>query len=352
MAAQLAAVDKKFDSAKFVKQACAGLSSLEFNARVKQFADAMASTLPARYPQAVSLVKKSLPEPLPDCDSVTDGWLQWPVGQFIADYGLDYFDESMDCMVELTKRFSAEFAVRPFVEHYPDKTFKVIYGLLEDESPHVRRWCSEGTRTRLPWGAKLKHLIEDPAPIIPILDALKDDSERYVQKSVANSLNDLAKDHPTLVVDLCRDWKRNSNPGRNWVVKQGLRSLIKQGDRGALKLSGYATPKKIDTRLATDKKRIKIDSGLKIIATLTNGGARKQDLLLDYAVNYQGKNEKIRRKVFKWTTLTLGAGESLELNKQHSFKPTTIRALYPGKHSIEIQLNGETVASTGFTLTK
>ena len=351
LAAQLASVDKTFDTNAFVRQCCKGLTTLEFNARVKQFADAMASALPADYTSAIAIVQKSLPEPLPDCNSVTDGWLQWPVGQFIADRGLKHFSESMDCMVQLTMRFSAEFAVRPFVERYPEKTFEYLYGCVEDVSPHVRRWCSEGTRTRLPWGGNLNALIADPSPIFPILEALKDDNEIYVRKSVANSLNDLSKDHPQAVIKICKRWSKSSNDGRDWIIKQGLRTLIKQGDKDALKLTGFKAPEGVTSTLELSRKRIAIGDSVELLVTLENASSRRQNILLDYIVDFKGKGNNARRKVFKWKALELKAGEKLTIKKQHPMKQTTVRKLYTGKHKIELQLNGQLMASGEFTLT-
>lgn len=352
LAAQLASADKNFDQKAFVKQSAKGLQALEFNARVKQFADAMANLLPASYPRATAIIRKSFPPPLPDCESVTDGWLQWPVGQFIADYGVPYFDDSMQTMVELTQRFSAEYAVRPFVQQYPDETFTYLLQRVDDDSPHVRRWCSEGSRSRLPWGGNLKSLIEDPTPVLPILESLKDDPELYVRKSVANNLNDIAKDHPELVVDLCKRWSKRSNERRDWIIRHGLRTLIKQGNKGALQLTGYSAPEKISCSMSIEKKRIRIGAAVPMQVTLKNASAKTQHLLVDYVVHYQGKQNNARAKVFKWKSIELLQGESITISKQHAMKPTTVRALYPGKHAIEVQLNGERMARAEFTLTQ
>ena len=172
LADQMAQAMPDFDQTRFVRLATRKLDSLEFAGRVKQFSDALAATLSESVPDALGTLTHSLPEPLAGCDETTDGWLQWPVGQFIADHGLDHFEESMTAMVELTKRFSSEFAVRSFVEHRPQETFERLLALTADENPHVRRWCSEGTRSRLPWGRRLQHLVDDPSPILPILEAL------------------------------------------------------------------------------------------------------------------------------------------------------------------------------------
>jgi 3-methyladenine DNA glycosylase AlkC len=37
---------------------------------------------------------------------------------------------------------------------------------------------------------------------------LKFDVEHSVRKSVANSLNDISKNHPEVVIDLCKEWMK------------------------------------------------------------------------------------------------------------------------------------------------
>ncbi len=350
IAAQLQSAYRGFDKKAFVKQATRDLAALEFAGRVSQFSDAMAATLPRSRQKALAIITKSLPAPLPDCESVTDGWLQWPMGQFIADHGLEHFDESIDAMIALTQRFSAEYAVRPFVEHYPQATFAKLTALTTHESPHVRRWCSEGVRPRLPWGKKLTALVANPEPIWPILEALKGDPELYVRRSVANNLNDIAKDHPLDVVRRCKQWARTNNEPRARLIKHGLRSLIKDGHPGALELIGFAPAKNIAVTLSASPKKAQIGSKVTLKTTLHSKARAAQSLLIDYAVHFMKKDGKTADKVFKWTTLELPGNETLEISKQHALKQTTIRALYPGEHRVELQINGVRVAETKFTL--
>ena len=152
LASQLRRADSSFPNKKFIRIATQDLASLELAGRVNQFAAALASCWPDDIPKSLAIIRASLPPPLPDCEAVTDGWLQWPIGQYIADRGLEHFNDSMLTMLELTQRFSSEFAVRPFVEHRQQETIQYLRDLTDHESPHVRRWCSEGLRTRLPWG--------------------------------------------------------------------------------------------------------------------------------------------------------------------------------------------------------
>ena len=51
---------------------------------------------------------------------------------------------------------------------------------------------------------------KDPAPILPILEKLKNDSSEYVRRSVANNLNDISKDHPELSLEIAKKWQGKS----------------------------------------------------------------------------------------------------------------------------------------------
>lgn len=352
MAEQVGRASKSFDKKKFVRLAVKGLADLEFNGRVTNFSNALAETLPASPPKAMAILNKSLPPPLPDCENVTDGFLQWPLGQFIADHGVEHFDESMDLMVELTQRFSSEYAIRPFVERYPDQIFKRLTKLAKHKSPHVRRMCSEGIRTRLPWGRKLTALIENPAPIWPILEILRDDPESYVQKSVANNINDIAKDNPEEVLKKLKTWKKGATPEREWIINHALRTLIKDGSPDALKLVGYGEPKNIKATLAVSPPKAAIGEAVTLTAELESSASNSQKLLVDYAVHYVRKNGSATPKVFKWKSVEMKPKNTEKLKKKHSLKTTTIRALYPGEHVVEVQINGKRLARTTFKLTK
>ena len=349
MAKQIASVYSDFDSARFKRFALRDIESLEFNDRVKQFSEALHRTLPESYPVAVGILVDSLPVEA-SAASITDGWLQWPIGQFIADHGTDHYRASMHAMTELTQRFSSEFAVRPFVERYPDKIFDELLKLTKHPSEHVRRWCSEGVRTRLPWGNKLQGLIADPAPVLPILEALLDDESLYVRKSVANNLNDLSKDHPQLVFFKCREWQQKNNPNRDWIIRHGLRTLIKQGNPDALALTGFGKPVNMKVQLSVKPKNIQIGQSVTMQLNLKNNSECNQNLMIDYIVHYVRKNNVVNEKVFKWKALDIDAGSTVTLEKAHPMKETTVRALYSGVHKLEVQVNGVRFDSCEFTL--
>lgn len=350
LATQIAAVYPAFDRRTFIRQATRNLDALEMNARVAQFSQALAGCLPENKEEALRILTRSLPPILPGTEQITGGWLQWPLGKFIADYGLPHFETAMQAMIELTQRFSSEFAIRPFIEHRQEKTLSRLLALTNHPSPHVRRWCSEGSRPLLPWGKKLQALVEDPAPVWPILEALKDDPEPYVRKSVANHLNDIAKNHPDKVIDRCRRWQKDAGPGRQWIIRHGLRTLLKDGNPEALKLLGFAGTDGLSVKFTLRPKKIVIGESVLLACTLSHTGRIPLNLMIDYAVTYLRQKGKTGRKVFKWTKVMLPPGESLHLEKTHAFRPTSIRALYPGNHRVQIQINGVEMATGSFVL--
>ncbi|MEP3479502.1 MAG: DNA alkylation repair protein [Fuerstiella sp.] len=350
LAQQFKAVWAEFPRQAFQKSALRQLESLEFSQRVSRLSDCLKASLPDDVPEALSILRASLPAPLANCDSVTDGWLQWPLGQFIADYGIDHFDESMLAMIELTQVFSAEFAVRPFVIQFPERTIERLTELCQHKNAHVRRWCSEGVRPRLPWGSVIRSLVNDPAPMLPILDALHDDDELYVRRSVANNLNDVSKDHPQVVVDRCVQYHRSQSAHATWVTRHALRTLIKNGDRNALAVLGYHPPKDISAQLSVAPAQIMIGESVELTAVLQSNSKTSQLLAVDFELTFVRQNQKSSAKVFKWKTFKLSSGDEVVIKKRHPVKTTTVRRLFPGRHEIRLMVNGTALAEAGFQL--
>lgn len=238
-----------FDSAAFVRRAVNDLEPLGLMQRAGHLADALRKSLPATYAEAIGILLRSLTPPLSRTnDFGLAGFFYLPHVTFVARYGLDAghnsgrdpFDVSMKAQYELTRRFSAEFSIRPFLQHWPERTLAVLYTWAEDPDPHVRRLCSEGTRPRLPWAARLPAFIRDPQPVLPLLERLKDDADLYVRRSVANHLGDIAKDHPDLVFAICARWLEGAGAERKWLIRHAVRHPARNGVKAALRLRALA----------------------------------------------------------------------------------------------------------------
>src|SRR5689334_19787712 len=249
LAGSLAAVFPALDRRRFVADACRGLDELELLARGAHIAEAMRRHLPQDYPTAARLLVASLgPELQPGAALGMAPFRYLPHVCFVARHGLEHFEPSMQLQLELTKRFSAEYSIRSFIQRYPEQTYERLTLWATHPSVHVRRLVSEGTRPRLPWASRLPEYQRDPAPVLGLLERLKDDPERYVQRSVANNLNDIGKDHPERLVEVCRAWSEGAGEGRRWIVKHALRSLVKRGYPGALSLLGVGARPRVAIR--------------------------------------------------------------------------------------------------------
>jgi len=169
----------------------------------------MNTYLPNNYSEAVPIILNSLTPALEKTEGNGLAVLFYmPHCSFIANYGLDDFEISMDAQYELTKRFTYEYSIRPFIENEQNRTMEVLYKWMKDKNPHVRRLCSEGTRPRLPWSTKIDAFVKDPNPALVVLEYLKNDEDLYVRRSVANHLGDIAKDHLDLALQLCENGQK------------------------------------------------------------------------------------------------------------------------------------------------
>lgn len=347
-----------FDAARFEAQALQGLEALEFKARAMHLCAALEATLPQDFAAAADIVEAALAPPGQGDDLSTlrsgadglAGWVVWPLGEFVVRRGADAPQRALRTLHALTQRHTAEWAIRPFIEAHPQIAFATLARWTGDASPHVRRLVSEGSRPRLPWGAQLKGLIADPTPTLPLLRALQDDPSAYVRRSVANHLNDIAKDHPGLIVDWLHEHLADATAQRRALLKHACRSLIKQGHPQVLKAWGLGRPLRGEVQLQLSPKRLALGQTLRLHVHLRSSAARAQPLLIDYAVHHVKANGQATPKVFKgWNVELAGHGE-LSLSKQHSMRVITTRRYHAGRHEVDLRINGEIRARAFFEL--
>lgn len=318
-----------------------GLEALELTARGWHLAHVMHDFLPQPFERAVRVLTSGLTEALPV--GAVNGMAPFyylPHMFYIAKYGLDDLEASLNAQYVLTQRFSAEFTIRAFIQKYPEATYARLQTWATDPSPHVRRLVSEGTRPRLPWAPRLPAYQKDPRPVLALLELLKDDAERYVQRSVANNLNDIAKDHPEVVVKVCQRWSKNASASRSWIVQHALRSLVKQGSPEALKLMGVGEPPEVKVANKRLPKSVTIGDKLAFQFELVSTSKRAQDLQVDFRIHLVKANGKTQAKVFKLRRVSLAPNARTPLASTVSFAQLTTRKHYPGSHAIELFVNG------------
>lgn len=323
--------------------AAVDLDGAAFSERGRLVRDALLADLPAKYPAFERAIRKAMKDPR------FTGWMIWPVTEAVAVRAVpDAFDVGLQLVADLTSRLTGEFALRTFLAADLDRTLATALRWTASPDEHVRRLASEGTRPRLPWAKRVPAIIDDPQSTVPILDALHRDPSEYVRRSVANHLNDISRSDPALAVAVATRWLTTETTP---LVRHALRTLVKAADPGALALLGFPPPAALTvTGPALGRANVRVGEELPFEFTLTNDGDEDVRLAVDYVVHHRKANGTLTPKVFKLTTRTLAAGESVTISRRHSFRPITTRVYHSGEHAVELQVNGRTFGRTSFTL--
>jgi 3-methyladenine DNA glycosylase AlkC len=292
--------------------------------------------------------------PAPNDPTLSDNdfgdFIYAPYATYVAQHGCtaEDLDFSLAALRELTMRFSAEDAIRTFINAFPEQTLRTLLAWAGDDNYHVRRLCSEGTRPRLPWSSRL---VIPATAAIPILDELYFDATRFVTRSVANHINDIAKVDPDLAIDTLARWRQSARQDpreMDFIVRHGTRSLVKNGHPGAMALLGLTAQPRIDLRNLILPDQVALDTALEFSFDIR--ALEDSDVVVDYAIRFQGPaGTPSGRKVFKLKRLSLAKGEQVTLTKRHPLRSgMTTRRIYPGRHELEVQINGTVYPSRPF----
>jgi 3-methyladenine DNA glycosylase AlkC len=343
MADATAVLSPAFDADSFQREVLAPpWNGLELKQRIRRIATTFANRLPGPYREQLRVIRALAPR--------FDGFRGIVFPDFVEIAGLDDFAASVPALAELTRHSSSEFAVRPFIVRYGSKMLDVMRTWSTDENEHVRRLASEGCRPRLPWGIALVELKRDPAPILPILAALRADPSDYVRRSVANNLNDIVKDHPDLVLDLAARWLGEST-STDKLVKHACRTLLKRGDQRALALFGEQDTGAVRVkRLVLGASTVKIGGVLAFSFVVSSEVAARARI--EYSIDFLTKTGARSKKVFKVADKSLEAGQRLRIERRHRFTDFTTRKHHPGPHRLIILVNGVARARRGFVVAK
>jgi 3-methyladenine DNA glycosylase AlkC len=352
LADDLRRVHPAFPHRAFVTAACKGLAALELLDRGKLIAQALARHLPAAYPEAIEVLLASLgPEHASD-ELLGVGMAPFfylPHVTFVATHGLGHFDVSMRAQYELTKRFSAEASIRPYIERDPDRTLAVLRRWTEDRNAHVRRLASEGTRLRLPWAPRVAWLDANPERVLALLELLKDDPSTMVRRSVANNLNDLGKLHPVLLMRTCARWLDGATVERRALIEHALRSAVKRGDAAALALLGYGGKAAVAIEgVRFEPARVAIGGRVAMTVGLRSTARQRQSLLVDVAVHFVKARGHAAPKVFKVKRVVLAPRARIELRTAFSLAVHTTRVPRAGRHAVDVVINGQATPAGAF----
>ena len=241
-ASLLKKVDPGFNAQAFKRSLNKKVKTLEYKDRIKCFAQHFESYLSGDYPQKIAVLISCLPEEYPHEEGmfVHNYWVN-PIGDFITLYGQEDYRLSIKAIAALTKRNTGEFAIRPFIEKHPERTLKTIHKWAKSKNFHLRRLASEGIRPRLPWATKMSTFLDEPQIIVDVLELLKNDSSKYVQRSVANNLNDLIKEDEAFALGIIKRWAKKASPQTAWIIKHAIRNYRKKKDPKEKEIMSWLT---------------------------------------------------------------------------------------------------------------
>lgn len=343
------AVRSTFDTHSFVEAVMAEpWDGLELKARMRRITETLHIYLPTSYEAALEVLFAI------DQSSVGFPYLFFP--DFVAVYGLaeGHWELSMKALERFTQTSSSEFAIRPFLLRNPERAIGCMISWAEHPNEHVRRLASEGCRPRLPWGVSLPIFKGDPNPVLTVLEYLKADPSLYVRKSVANNLNDIAKDHPSVVLETARRWK-GTNPHTDWIVRQGCRTLIRKANPEALELFGYAKTDDVGSLtsnavLSVQPIRLKIGESCELQYELIIREGEPVRMRIEYGIDFVKARGQTSRKLFLLSDKTVSGGTRLTGTRSHNWSDLTTRLHYPGEHRIVLVVNGHEVAYAALEL--
>jgi len=350
-----------FDTHKFVSQIMDGeWENREFKQRCAHITTILKKFLPADYKEAIAIILELLDyveRSQPDFSKIDDNKfgliLEYGMilDNYIEQYGLDDYETSVKAIERITQFTSCEFVAHPFIIKYPYKMMNQMLIWSKHEHWGVRRLASEGCRPRLPWAMALPNLKQNPAPIIPILENLKNDPSRHVRLSVANNLNDIAKDNPQIVIDLVKKWQGESKEV-DWVIKHGCRTLLKLGNPEVMELFGFGSVIKGISieNFQISIPKIKIGNSLEFNFNVLNNNNKKIKIRLEYGIYYQKANGTLAKKVHKISEKDYAENTTTPITRKHSFRMVTTRKFHLGLHQVAMIINGNEFEKHNFEL--
>lgn len=350
LSAALQAVLPAFDKTEFqAKVFDKDWATKELKQRTRHVVLMLHDMLPSHFPDAVQVIVKVV-EHLRN-QTIREGSFGYIcLPEYIEVYGVEYYKESVKAMEYITQFMSCEFAVRPFILKYEDKMMKQMLAWSKHKDARVRRLSSEGCRPRLPWAIALPLFKKNPSAILPILENLKTDKDIWVQKSVANNLNDISKDNPQLTIGFFKQWLGVSKE-TDWIVKHAARTLLKQGNEEVMGLFGFKKDKNLQIEgFVINTPNVKMGESLEFSFDVLNKNKENRVIRVEYGMYYLRANGSHSKKVFKISEREYAKGSTITVTRKQSFKPITTRVYYPGLHKVSIIINGHEMDIAEFEL--
>ena len=322
--------------------------------------------LPQDYADALAIlmdfvVREAPSEPTRNPTAEVETSLR-PISHFISRYGLADFDGSLDAFYELSKhRCTRGGEIRAFLIKDAARCFERFSEWIKDENANLRLFVAASLCTRGTWQKWLRPFIEDPQPILVLLETLKDDPDARVREHVAKDMRDIVKDYPEAGYAMLERWGQDGKAETQKILKQALKYQVKVGDARAFKLLGLgAVPKlgKADitlTELQSERLALPINDAFRFYFSLQSESDAEQTILTYYAVAYKRPTGHITRKRYRLSQRKLKPNQRVDYEKS-LFPLPSLKQYDDGKaclgwHRFELEVNGDVLGGFDFEVT-
>jgi 3-methyladenine DNA glycosylase AlkC len=241
------------------------------------------------------------------------------------------------------RELSATILHHLIIQHGVAAVLLFVRDWIQEENSAIRRLVTEAFRPRGVMLAHINELKANPMPLKKILEPLLDDPSDYVQKSVANNLNDISKDNPEIVLEWTKEWNTpNATKQRHWILAHALRTLIDEGHPAALKLLGYASvPSLKVTWQNGTPRRIKLNQFLPCDLEIFNPAKAAAGVVALLLMDEPGKGNGRRKSVYQIWKGKIKPGETKSILKRIHFVDKNSQPRREGVYRLSVTVNGK-----------
>ncbi len=339
-----------FDKENFDKKVMVDLLSLELKERMSLITNVLYEFLPKRFNTAVDIMVDSLPEILGEGGN--DDFIFGSYCEYVEKFGcvVENLDKSFYALEMFSEFFSGEFAIREFINKFPDESFEFLEMMTKHKYFMCRRLASEGLRPKLPWAKKINFDYKKGASL---LNNLFYDSQRIVTRSVANHLNDISKFDEDFVLDKLKmfsDLGKCCDVEFDYIINHSLRGLIKSGNKKTMLFLGYnPEPRVCILNFNLLNNSIKLGEYIEFDFDILS--ECDENLIVDYKITYPTPTGRLSFKVFKIKKFGISCEDGkVKLSKKHKFVSMSTKKLYAGEYKLELIINGTTFLEREFEL--
>ncbi len=356
----------EFDVSAFVSDVRAEMEGQTIYNVTNAIGRVLRQYLPQDYADALAILMDYVemevpPEPTRHPTAETETSLR-PISHFISLYGLADFDASLDAFCELSKhRCTRGGEIREFIIKDADRCFERFGKWVTDENANLRLFVAASLCMRGTWQKWLRPFIEDPQPILALLETLKDDPDARVREQVATDMRDIVKEYPEAGYATLERWGQDGKTETQKILKQALKYQVKIGDERAFKLLGLgAVPRlgKADvtlTELQSEYLVLPINDVFRFSFSLQSESDADQTILTYYVVAYKRPSGHITRKRYRLSQRKLKSRQRVAYEKS-LFPLPSLKQYDDGKaclgwHRFELEVNGDVRGGFDFEVT-